>query len=458
MNKMLTLLSCIILAGTVGEKTFAKETVQTPEVVTTSYDVTALEDRIAKLENNQEHPSFEFHGYARSGLLLNAEKGLKKADIFPGDFDKKYVGRLGNESKTYAEAEFVKNFYMDNGAWAKFHVMFVSETKSYSDNSGDINENPSGWGNGSIQTRQVYAEMGNLPTFTGAFKDSSIWAGKRYYNRRDIHITDMYYTDYSGTGAGIDNVAVGEGKLSLGVVGRNSDLGFEEDVVGGVAKYTIGGFEVDLLAAKSQDNAKEDSNRAKTGYQGLVQYNFDSYYGLDGFSKVYGQVGSGLAADWALGSLGNGVNNYKKAMSYRLGTFGMTNLSQKWDLFTTLYGQYNDKLQNEEMGGADYSKNSYETAFVMRPVYNVNENFELQFEGGIGYTKTKLANDTNNSATYYKLTFAPTFKLDANQFWARPEIRTFVSYVGGEQKNAGQETNKFKHDHVRVGVQAEVWF
>ena len=60
-NKLLTLLSCIILAGTVGEKTFAKEVVPTPEVITNSYDVATLEDRIAKLEYNQEHPSFEFH-------------------------------------------------------------------------------------------------------------------------------------------------------------------------------------------------------------------------------------------------------------------------------------------------------------------------------------------------------------------------------------------------------------
>lgn len=455
-NKLLTLLSCIVLAGTVGEKTFAKEVVQTPEVITNSYDVTALEDRIAKLEYNQEHPSFEFHGYARSGLLLNAERGLKKATTFPGPFDKKYVGRLGNEDNTYAELEFVKNFYMENGSWAKFHAMLVSDSQSYSDNSGNISSNPSGWGDSSIQARQVYVEMGNLPTFKENFKDSTVWAGKRYYNRRDIHITDYYYTDMSGTGLGMDNIALGEGKLGFGVVARNSDLGFDEDVVGLVAKYSIDNFEFDLIGAKSQDNESENSNRAKNGFQGFGQYNLNSFYGLDGFSKFYAQIGSGIGATYGLGTLGNALGNYKKAMSYRVGTWGLTSLNEKWDLFTTIYGQYDHEPEKSDTDS--YKEKGYETSFVMRPIYKVNQNFELQFEGGIGYTKSDYSDSTDTDGTFYKLTFAPTLKLDANQFWARPEIRTFVSYVGGETKNADNTKTKFNNDNIRVGVQAEVWF
>ncbi|MGL4672452.1 carbohydrate porin [Cetobacterium sp.] len=452
-KKMFTLLSAVIMAGSMTTNAFAKEVVQTPEV---SYDVTSLEDRIAKLEYNDQHPDFEFHGYARTGLLLNAERGLKKSSTFPGPFDKKFVGRLGNEDNTYAELEFVKRFYMENGSWAKFHAMLVSDTASYSDNSGNISDDASGWGTSSIQARQIYVEMGNLPTFTGAFKDSTVWAGKRYYNRRDIHITDQYYTDMSGTGLGIDNIALGEGKLSLATVARNSDLGFEEDVIGLVAKYSIGNFEFDLVGAKSQDNEDNDSDRAKNGFQAFGQYNLGSYYGLNGFSKFYAQVGSGIGATYGLGSLGNALGNYKKAMSYKVGTWGLTTLNDKWDLFTTVYGQYDDKPENSDT--KDHKDNGFETAFVVRPVYKINSNFELQFEGGIGYTESDFADDTNADGTFYKLTFAPTLKMDSNQFWARPEIRTFVSYVGGETEDRSKEKTKYKNDNIRVGVQAEVWF
>ncbi|MGL5125323.1 MAG: carbohydrate porin, partial [Fusobacteriaceae bacterium] len=97
-------------------------------------------------------------------------------------------------------------------------------------------------------------------------------------------------------------------------------------------------------------------------------------------------------------------------------------------------------------------------SFAMRPVYKINENFELQFEAGIGYQEVEFDNVTTNELSY-KLTFAPTVKLDANQFWARPEIRTFVSYTGyrDELKSSGE---KFKDSEkgLRVGVQAEVWF
>ena len=450
---LFTLLSAVIITGTAAQNTFAKEIVQSPEVVSTAYDVTALEDRIAKLEYNDQHPSFEFHGYARTGLLLNAERGLKKASTFPGPFDKKYVGRLGNEDNTYAELEFVKSFYMENGAWAKFHAMLVSDSGSYSDNSGSGND---GWGDSSIQARQVYVEMGNLPTFTGAFKDSTVWAGKRYYNRRDIHITDYYYTDLSGTGLGVDNIALGEGKLGFATVARNSSVGDDQDIVGLVTKYSIGNFEFDLVGAKSQDNEDENSSLAKNGFQGFAQYNLNSYYGLNGFSKFYGQIGSGIGATWGLGSLGNATGNYKKATSYRLGTWGLTNLNEKWDLFTTLYGQYDNKPEDRDLDL--YKKNGFETAFVVRPVYKINNNFELQFEGGIGYTESKFSDDTDSNGTFYKLTFAPTLKMDSNQFWARPEIRAFVTYVGGETEDRSKTKEKYNDDNIRVGVQAEVWF
>ena len=44
---------------------------------------------------------------------------------------------------------------------------------------------------------------------------STIWAGKRFYQRHDVHMIDFYYWDISGPGAGLENIDVGFGKLSL---------------------------------------------------------------------------------------------------------------------------------------------------------------------------------------------------------------------------------------------------
>jgi maltoporin len=53
---------------------------------------------------------------------------------------------------------------------------------------------------------------------------STIWAGKRFYQRHDVHMIDFYYWDISGPGAGLENVDLGFGKLSLAAT-RNSESG-----------------------------------------------------------------------------------------------------------------------------------------------------------------------------------------------------------------------------------------
>lgn len=480
-NNVFTLLSCIILAGTIGEKTLAKEVVQTPEVVITSYDVSALEDRIAKLEYNQEHPSFEFHGYGRSGLLLNANDNLKKGKVF----NKNGVGRLGNESDTYIEAELVKNFYLDNGSWSKWHIMFAKGTDDYN----DWNEN--------VALRQAYAEMGNLPVFSGAFKESVIWAGKRFYNRRDIHITDFYFTDYSGTGAGIDNIKIGDGMLDLGVIARDYDSydsvgpvtnSSKEDglnVVNLLARYDIGSWEFDLGAAFSKDNENRTINNengdyntysaADYGLQLGIFYNTPGYYWSGkGFSKIFAQVGYGLNAGDGLGTAGRGAEkNLDDALSARLGTFGVLPINEKWDLFTTVVAQHNKNSKfNYNATLLDPQGDSYSVdvdglkstwvSVVARPVYKINENFELQFEAGYYYVTEEKDNGNDVDGNLYKLTFAPTFKLNSNDFWARPEIRTFVTWAGWDndyQKAFQSDLNSYSGKNgVNVGVQAEVWF
>ncbi|MGC6746121.1 carbohydrate porin [Escherichia coli] len=45
---------------------------------------------------------------------------------------------------------------------------------------------------------------------------STIWAGKRFYQRHDVHMIDFYYWDISGHGAGLENIDVGFGKTLSG--------------------------------------------------------------------------------------------------------------------------------------------------------------------------------------------------------------------------------------------------
>ena len=52
--------------------------------------------------------------------------------------------------------------------------------------------------------------------------------GKTYYQRKkDIHITDFYFLNTSGTGGGIENLSLGNQKLSAALIqdGGNVDNG-----------------------------------------------------------------------------------------------------------------------------------------------------------------------------------------------------------------------------------------
>ena len=136
-------------------------------------------------------PNAYFGGYFRSGV---ASEHLKN------NFGKT-AGRLGAESDTYGEiflgADVAK---VDDTVWSVNTMLAVSHDGYQGDwvSLGDC---------GAL--RQFYASVKGIMDWD---KDASVWIGKRFYRREDIHITDKYYHDVSGNGAGIENVALGSGK------------------------------------------------------------------------------------------------------------------------------------------------------------------------------------------------------------------------------------------------------
>ncbi|MGL4392238.1 MAG: carbohydrate porin [Fusobacteriaceae bacterium] len=446
----------------------------------------------------EDNGGYEFHGYGRSGAVWD---GVNKAQGFPREFQynwtdengvartkylspavgKEMVGRLGIENDTYWDMGITKNFKMDDGAWGKVTVM----VGQYAGTTWESNLD-------GVQGKQIFAEIGG----GSMLGDASVWAGKRYYNRRDIHVNDMFYTDYSGTGGGIDNIKTSFGTFSLGVVGRDYndyDLTTTRDDSFSTAllNYKIAGFDIDLATSKAQGTipvepvgtAKPSNYVAETdiGFQTTVQYNLDSFYFLgNGFANTFVQYGSGLSSGAGLGQSVGMVNVTSSSSSIRFGTYGLAALNDSWDLFTSIWGRMDNNL-------GDYnSKGDSNTSFsiVARPIYAINKNFELQFEAGYGMFINGLSDSQNKSnstaqenglpATYkevttsaYKLSLAPTFKLDTTNFFARPEVRFFVTYTGytnnatkDPDKNYSTETamTGMGNAEVTTGVQMEMWF
>jgi sucrose porin len=127
--------------------------------------------RTTQLEQkSSQEGGFEFHGYARSGLLMSdsAAKTQGGPGMTPAGETGGHVGRLGNEPDTYVEMNLEHKQTLANGATTRFKVMLADGQRSYNDwtaSSSDLN------------LRQAFTELGHLPTFTGAFKDTTVWAG-----------------------------------------------------------------------------------------------------------------------------------------------------------------------------------------------------------------------------------------------------------------------------------------
>src|SRR5438105_1635651 len=58
----------------------------------------------------------------------------------------------------------------------------------------------------------------------GMMKDATLWLGKRYYQRHDVHAMDFFYWNNSGDGVGIENIDAGIGKFHVALRRDNADV------------------------------------------------------------------------------------------------------------------------------------------------------------------------------------------------------------------------------------------
>ena len=139
----------------------------------------------------------DFHGYFRAGMQANTEGG---AVYCLGNGNKGHrVGRLADECDTYAELALSQEVY--NKANSKFTV---NTLVAYGTTEGNVDQqgnswqgvgNQGPWDGQRLSIRELYAKYDTADGY-------SIWAGKRFYQRKDIHILDLYYLNNSGYGAG----------------------------------------------------------------------------------------------------------------------------------------------------------------------------------------------------------------------------------------------------------------
>jgi maltoporin len=403
--------------------------------------------------------SFEYHGYMRTGSSFNSKLATPKDSIGANGASAKY--RLGNEpGSTYIENSFVKNWKDDDGTFMKY-VFMGAWTSNERQNWAD---------DGSLGViRQSYVQGGGFDFA----KDMKVWAGLRYYAREDIHINDFYYRDWTGYGAGFEDISLGFAKFNFAwLTNRGDNMTTNSDGTEEYGNQKVHVFDVQLneialpggslnldgaffYLAYGENETTGAYDDAKNGFFTELSYNMSSFFGMGGFAKVVFQYGKGLGGNSnGLGNIGTGIYNtnpsVKDESRMRGIFFGLMEVSQELAIMPVILYDYYDS--------GDDQKNTW-MSFGARAKYSMHRNFAMQFE--VGHDRTIDDDGTTKvKPAVTKITIAPTFTFDTG-FWTRPEIRFYATYgfwntdegegVNGALKNDGKNATMF-------GFQAEAWW
>ena len=402
----------------------------------------------------------DFNGYMRAGTGLSGNNGENYS------FEKNKIGRLGNENDLYAEfgfrQELPKIEGMEDQKW-------VVDAMIAQGNSGN-----NGWEDGDFNVAQFNVQATGL---IASDKEATMWAGKRYYQRKDIHITDFYFLNTSGgAGGGIENLSVGPGKLSLawmlddgnqktdedeygyvpnpdgvtapawGVVGKKS-----ESVNGHIFDARYAGINLwnnatlDVAAVYKVANEKENQTvKADDGVMltAILQQGLSN-----GFNQTILQYGTSSYGT-QMAALGAGAwfdrsGEQNDATGYRVINWGVVSFGDNIEV--------GHQLMYANSADVGLAKEEHELfSAVVRPMYKWNQNMKTILELGV-FSESKGAEDKGGS----KVTIAQAWSM-GDSFWARPELRVFASYLTDDE---GTTLGSSKGDSdYTIGMQVEAWF
>ncbi|MBJ9342676.1 maltoporin [Citrobacter portucalensis] len=427
----------------------------------------------------------DFHGYARSGIGWTGSGGEQQCFQATGA-QSKY--RLGNECETYAEIKLGQEVWKEGDKSFYFDTNVAYSVAQQND-----------WEGTDPAFREANVQGKNLIEW---LPGSTIWAGKRFYQRHDVHMIDFYYWDISGPGAGIENIDLGFGKLSLAAT-RSQEAGgsyaFSSQNIYDRTKDTANDvFDVRLAQmATNPDGMLElgvDYGRANTtddysladgaskdgwmftaehtqsmlkGYNKfVVQYATDSMT-TQGKGLNQGSYGSSTTTieDPVTGVKTNYANNVvnNNGSLVRILDHGAISLGDKWDLMYV--GMYQNLDMDNDLGTEWYTVG-------IRPMYKWTPIMSTLMEVGYDNVKSQQTGDRNSQ---YKITLAQQWQA-GDSIWSRPAIRVFATYAKWDEEwgyvkngndvtkyaaatNSGiSTTSRGDSDEWSFGAQMEIWW
>lgn len=344
--------------------------------------------------------ALEFTGYVRSGVG-SADSGDSQACFQLPGAQSKY--RLGNECEQYSELDLRQDLLtLDDGSVVSVEAM-VQLFNEYGHTPKFTGEH------GFTRMNQMFAEWSKVPALNGG----SLWAGRRFYKRNDIHISDFFYWNQSATGAGIEDYELGGLKYSYAF--SRKDSVFQQEYINR-HDFNVAGFDTnpggELEFGLSYIDKPRHIEGAYSGWSITAQHKQKDVFGSGANNTFALQYGAGPGT--ALGSTGN-INLDDSAKRYRLVEFF------DWQMTPRLGGQFQVVYQKDKQMDQSYQN---WLSVGGRTTYAFTEQFKLI--GELGRDQVQAPGGTRQLT---KFTIAPAWSPAGPDFWARPEIRLYYTYA-----------------------------
>ncbi len=189
----------------------------------------------------------EFHGYTRMGVGRSSNGGEQGSFYLPGTQASPSNGpgyRLGNEEDNYTELAMDVKAYEKGSSNFKLHFreafrQYNGSRDASADAGGNVDGSHQAGQNQMLYLREAWGEANGMLGNSMPLKDATLWAGRRFYQRHDVHMLDFYYWNNSGDGFGLENINVGLGKFSYAYIqaDRNNLNGGWDGGVSGWAHF-----------------------------------------------------------------------------------------------------------------------------------------------------------------------------------------------------------------------------
>ena len=405
------------------------------------------------LEISSGQDSLKMHGYFSTGLGFSKNGDTQAKFQLPGARSKY---RLGNEPDTNMELLFDYTHKLKDPENKNANIQSVIMLDGFK-NHGESNAISLG------HIAQAYVSLNKL------FNDDvDIWIGRRFYQRKSIHIMNHYWLNpgqNSHNGLGFVNQLLGAGKLDLALF-RNED----NFSISGTA-YLINNT---VLDARWHDLPTSQ----KTRLTAWVQLADRAALGALNYAKKSGySVGTWL--DYKSNSLKNTIAlKYETGAAISQSDFNPNAIREDlgWNLNKAKVFEINNMLtyealpdysfqwsllyRQDDRGTAGNSDIRWMSTGI-RPIFYLSKHINLALEAGIDYVDDKV---NSRSGSLNKFTMALQFSADRG-FKSRPVLRLFATVASWDESFRGAvgniPGNAPYSDSVSgwtIGAQGETWW